>query len=65
MEVKVEPRLVTARAVAEALSCSVSWVYEAAQRGVIPSYHVGGRLVRFNLDEVIEASRGVISNGEA
>jgi excisionase family DNA binding protein len=53
--------LVTAQVVAQALSCSVSWIYEAAQRGLIPSYHVGNRLVRFDIDEVIAASRGVAS----
>lgn len=61
MEVAVQPRLVTAQVVAQALSCSVSWIYEAAQRGLIPSYHVGNRLVRFDIDEVIAASRGVAS----
>jgi excisionase family DNA binding protein len=65
VEVSVQPRLVTAQVVAQALSCSVSWVYEAAQRGIIPSYHVGNRLVRFDIDEVIEASRQAVSDGQA
>jgi excisionase family DNA binding protein len=49
-------RLLCAEELAEIMSCSVSHVYELAARGEIPCLRIG-RLVRFELDPVLEALR--------
>jgi excisionase family DNA binding protein len=49
---KSEP-LCSVKDVARFLSVSKSWVYRAAERGVIPAYRVGNT-VRFKLSEIAE-----------
>jgi excisionase family DNA binding protein len=49
-------RLLCADELAEILLCSLSHIYELAARGDIPSLKIG-RLIRFELDAVMEAIR--------
>jgi excisionase family DNA binding protein len=48
--------LLRADELAEVLQCSVSHIYELAARGEIPCLRIG-RLIRFELDAVLEAVR--------
>lgn len=50
------PKLVPAKAVAEAFSIGESRVRTLAREGKIPSYAVGGA-IRFNFAEVLEATK--------
>lgn len=50
------PRLRTARQVSDATGVSVRSLYELADKGVIPHYRFG-RSIRFDLDEVLAATR--------
>jgi excisionase family DNA binding protein len=54
------PKLLNVREAAQALRCSPSHIYEMAALGKIPSIRIG-RMLRFDLDEVIAASRAGVS----
>jgi excisionase family DNA binding protein len=54
------PKLLNVREAAEALRCSPSHIYEMAALGKIPSIRIG-RVLRFDLDEIITASRAGVS----
>jgi excisionase family DNA binding protein len=47
----------TATQIAQVLHCSARQVYRLGQRGVIPTYVVGTRAVRFRLSECLTAIR--------
>ena len=50
------PKLVPAKAIAEAFDMGESHVRTLAREGKIPSYAVGGA-IRFNVAEVLEATK--------
>ena len=50
-----EQRLVDKRVIANALDVCPATVLRLARNGEIPFHRVGGRLVRFNVDEVLRA----------
>jgi excisionase family DNA binding protein len=58
MEELKSPKLLNVREAAEALACSPSHIYEMAALGKIPSYRFG-RSLRFDLDELLAATRAV------
>jgi excisionase family DNA binding protein len=53
----VVPQYVTAKTIAQQFAMSVFAVYAAAREGVIPSYRLGRRRIRFRVDEVAAALR--------
>lgn len=50
----MNPRLVPASTVAEALGVAVGTVYRYVREGTIRAYRVGPRMLRFRLEEVLE-----------
>ena len=48
-----EDRFMTARQVADRLGVSVSWLYDRARRGLIPSYKMG-QFRRFRWEEIVQ-----------
>jgi excisionase family DNA binding protein len=57
--------LVKARVVSEALGIALSTVFRLAAAGRIPSYSVGRRGIRFDLEEVKAALRRSVSSSPA
>jgi excisionase family DNA binding protein len=53
------PRLVTAGDLSAILAVSESKVYQLAADGTIPSIRVGKRSIRFSIDDVMHALRGI------
>lgn len=50
-----QPLLVKASTVAAAMSCTSRWVLMLEAQGIISSYRIGKRSVRFHLPSVLEA----------
>jgi excisionase family DNA binding protein len=53
----VDKKLVSAQVLAEVLDAGVNTIYDWAAEGRIPCYRIGRKLVRFDLDEVLDAIR--------
>ncbi|HLQ13211.1 MAG TPA: helix-turn-helix domain-containing protein [Steroidobacteraceae bacterium] len=52
VEARAEPIYLSAKHVAERFDVPASWVYERARSGQLPSVRVGGRYVRFRVEDV-------------
>lgn len=58
-EILAEDRLWTVRDVARFLALSTSWVYQAAERGELPTLRIGGRL-RFDPAQIRAFAGGTL-----